>query len=75
MGLRLVGVDLIVDGNISTIPEAGRYWVIEVNSAPGLDHYAQMGELQKQIVDELYLQVLIAMERSQESISLRASLA
>jgi D-alanine-D-alanine ligase-like ATP-grasp enzyme len=67
MGLRLVGVDLIVDGSLSEAPREGKHWVIEVNSAPGLDHYASMGEKQRHIVDDLYLQVVVAMERAQEA--------
>src|SRR3989344_709049 len=55
MGLRLCGVDLMIDGDISTKP--GRYWVIEVNSAPGLDHYFKIGRAQEKIVEGLYLRV------------------
>ena len=55
MNLRLCGVDLacvdITDGESD-------YSVLEVNSAPGLDHYAMSGEAQKQIVDDLYVRVL-----------------
>ncbi len=66
MGLRLVGVDLMIDGEISGDPQEGHYWVIEVNSAPGLDHYASIGEKQQRIVDNLYYEVIAAMERPQE---------
>jgi len=61
MGLRLCGVDLIIDGDINQKP--GTYWVLEVNSAPGLDHYAKIGKAQEQIVENLYLEVLKHMER------------
>ena len=61
MGLRLCGVDFMVDGDISQKPEI--YWVLEINSAPGLDHYAKMGKAQEKIVEDLYLQVLKHMER------------
>ena len=61
MGLRLCGVDLMVAGDISKRP--GTYWVLEVNSAPGLDHYAKMGRTQEKIVEELYLEVLKSLER------------
>lgn len=60
MGLRLCGVDLIVAGNISQKPD--RYWVLEINSAPGLDHYAKTGKAQQQIVEDLYLKVLKSLE-------------
>lgn len=66
MGLRLVGVDLMINGSITDPPANGSYWVIEVNSAPGLDHYAAMGDTQQGIVDDLYFRVLRAMERPQE---------
>lgn len=56
MGLRLCGVDFMIDGDISQKPN--RYWVLEINSAPGLDHYARIGSAQEQIVESLYLEVL-----------------
>jgi D-alanine-D-alanine ligase-like ATP-grasp enzyme len=61
MGLRLCGVDLMIDGDISQKPSA--FWVLEINSAPGLDHYAKIGKVQEQIVEDLYLEVLRHMER------------
>lgn len=61
MGLRLCGVDLMIDGDISQKPSA--FWVLEINSAPGLDHYAKIGKAQEQIVEDLYLEVLKHMER------------
>lgn len=59
MGLRLCGLDLLVDGEISAPPE--RFRIIEVNAAPGLDHYAAGGKAQRRIVAALYLKVLKAM--------------
>ncbi len=56
MGLRLCGVDLMIAGDISK--NIKKYWVIEINSAPGLDHYIKMGAKQQKIVENLYLQVL-----------------
>lgn len=61
MGLRLCGVDLMVDGEIDQAPE--RYWILEINSAPGLEHYAETGEPQARIVEELYLQVLRSLDQ------------
>lgn len=61
MGLRLCGVDLMIDGDISE--KVKKYWVIEVNSAPGLDHYVTTGKAQKKIVEDLYLEVLKSMEK------------
>ena len=60
MGLRLCGVDLMVDGDISQKPQT--FWVLEINSAPGLDHYAKIGKAQEKIVEDLYLKVLKHME-------------
>jgi len=61
MGLRLCGVDLMVKGDIREAPD--QYWVLEINSAPGLDHYAKSGKEQERIVEELYLEVLKSMEK------------
>lgn len=60
MGLKLCGVDLMIDGNIRSKP--GRYWVLEINSAPGLDHYAEGGRRQAKVVEDLYLEVLKRMD-------------
>lgn len=62
MGLRLCGVDLMISQGIERGPSDGQYWVIEVNSAPGLDHYARSGKVQEKIVEDLYLKVLKGME-------------
>lgn len=61
MGLRLCGVDLMVEGDISEKPSV--YWVLEINSAPGLDHYAQSGSEQNKIVEDMYLEVLKSMDK------------
>ncbi|MDD5251145.1 MAG: cyanophycin synthetase [Patescibacteria group bacterium] len=60
MGLRLCGVDLMIDGDIHDPPR--RYWVLEINAAPGLDHYATTGRAQKRLVEDMYLKVLEAMQ-------------
>jgi D-alanine-D-alanine ligase-like ATP-grasp enzyme len=60
MGLRLCGVDLIVDGDIAAKPSV--YWVLEINAAPGLDHYVKTGKTQRKIVEDMYLKVLKAMQ-------------
>jgi len=61
MGLRLCGVDIIIKGDISEKPDI--YWILEINSAPGLDHYAKIGKEQEKIVEDLYLEVLKHMEK------------
>jgi len=59
MGLRICGVDLMVHGDIALPPR--QYWVLEINAAPGLDHYAKVGKAQNKIVEDMYLEVLKAM--------------
>ena len=61
MGLRLCGVDLMVHGDIRKPPK--KYWVLEVNAAPGLDHYVKQGKAQQKIVENLYLKVLKSLAR------------
>lgn len=53
--LRLCGIDLACNDITSGSSE---YSVLEVNAAPGLDHYASSGEEQRRIVDDLYTKVL-----------------
>jgi D-alanine-D-alanine ligase-like ATP-grasp enzyme len=49
--LRFCGIDLACED----ITDPGTdYSIIEVNSSPGLDHYANTGEAQRQLVDRLY---------------------
>lgn len=62
MGLRLCGVDLLIKGG-SIAESAKKFYVLEINSAPGLDHYATIGAEQKRIVENLYLKVIRAMEQ------------
>jgi D-alanine-D-alanine ligase-like ATP-grasp enzyme len=61
MGLRLCGVDIMLKqpAGCGTM----EYHVIEINSAPGLDHYASIGAEQEKIVEDMYLEVLKAMEK------------
>lgn len=61
MGLRLCGVDLMIDGSIEE--KAKKWWVLEINSAPGLDHYANIGKTQKKIVEDMYLEILKGMAK------------
>jgi len=60
MNLRFCGIDLIVKGDISK--KAGKYVVIEINAAPGLDHYFSSGKAQQKIVEDLYLHLLKSMK-------------
>ena len=62
MGLRFCGVDLMIDGELSDDAAMVKYWILEINAAPGLDHYGTIGKKQKKLVESLYLTVLKAME-------------
>jgi len=61
MGLRLCGVDLMIEGDIKD--KMKKYFVIEINAAPGLDHYVTTGKAQQKIVEDMYLEVLKAMAK------------
>lgn len=62
MGLRICGVDLMIRGDISSAPKSQKWWVLEINAAPGLDHYAKSGKAQERIVEDLYTEVLKSLE-------------
>jgi D-alanine-D-alanine ligase-like ATP-grasp enzyme len=62
MGLRLCGVDIMTSGDITK--PCKNYYVLEVNAAPGLDHYADLGKAQQKVVEDLYLRVLLALKKS-----------
>lgn len=66
MGLRLCGVDFMLQGDISN--SSSEYWILEINAAPGLDHYVKLGKEQESIVEELYLRVLKQLDHSRQSI-------
>lgn len=61
MGLRLCGVDLMVNGTIAE--NQAEFSIIEINSAPGLDNFAASGNEQAKIVDDLYLKLLKAIAK------------
>ncbi|MCE9541302.1 cyanophycin synthetase [Candidatus Kaiserbacteria bacterium] len=61
MGLRLCGVDIMTEGDITKPPV--KWHILEINAAPGLDHYARSGKAQEKIVEDLYLKVLTSLSR------------
>ena len=62
MGLRICGVDLMLTkGDIAENVTKTKYYVIEINSAPGLDHYVTTGKAQRKIVEDMYLKILKAL--------------
>jgi D-alanine-D-alanine ligase-like ATP-grasp enzyme len=65
MGLRMAGVDIMVtQGDITKNPERSSYYIIEINAAPGLDHYVTTGKAQQKKVEAMYLKVLKALART-----------
>jgi D-alanine-D-alanine ligase-like ATP-grasp enzyme len=61
MGLRLCGVDLIVQGDIMQKPNI--FWVLEINSSPSLYHHFKISKIQGKIIEDFYLKVLKSMEK------------
>lgn len=62
MGLRIAGVDIMVTkGDLTMDPKKCAWYIIEINAAPGLDHYVTTGEKQRKIVEAMYLKVLKAL--------------
>src|SRR3989344_5217312 len=62
MGLRISCVDIMVTkGDITKNPKDCSYYIIEINAAPGLDHYVTTGVKQRKIVEAMYLKVLKAL--------------
>jgi D-alanine-D-alanine ligase-like ATP-grasp enzyme len=59
MALRYGGIDIMTTSSIAE--PLGKYCVIEVNSAPGLDYYVELGENQRKRVKELYKKVFLAL--------------
>ncbi|MEI8174379.1 MAG: cyanophycin synthetase, partial [bacterium] len=65
MGLRISGVDIMVTkGDITMNPKNCEYYIIEINSAPGLDHYVTTGDKQRKIVEAMYFKVFKALART-----------
>ncbi|WP_066913422.1 hypothetical protein [Millisia brevis] len=54
-GLRWFGLDLAC-GDLSS--SAGDYAIIEINAAPGLEHFAALGPLQRQRAEDLAVRLL-----------------
>ncbi len=62
MGLRYSGVDVITQQDVAT--QIDKYHIVEINAAPGLDYYVEMGDKQRTAVREMYKKVLLAMVNS-----------
>ncbi len=55
MGLKLAGVDIITNDITATLAD---YTIIEINSSPGLYHYASICETHTKRVENLYWKIL-----------------
>jgi D-alanine-D-alanine ligase-like ATP-grasp enzyme len=60
LDLRLAGVDIMLADATQSLDD---YFVLEVNSAPGLDHYASSGPEHEAAIDALYEKILMAIAR------------
>jgi D-alanine-D-alanine ligase-like ATP-grasp enzyme len=61
MNLALCGIDIITDD--ITKADNGSYVILEINSSPGLDNYAFEGKMQEEYVENLYLKVLLYIQK------------
>jgi len=59
MGLRICGVDLLTNDITQPLSD---YVILEVNSTPGLRHFASLGEAQERKVYTLFLRMLMILE-------------
>jgi D-alanine-D-alanine ligase-like ATP-grasp enzyme len=59
MGLKFCGIDIMTPHPIHE--KLQDYCILEINAAPGLDYYAEGGEVQKVIVKNLYRKILMYM--------------
>lgn len=64
MGLRYCGVDLITQDPIKKPPH--HYTIVEINAAPGVDHYAQIGKEQRKLVERMYEKILLAIIKKKD---------
>ena len=70
LDLRFAGVDMILQ-DVSEPPVD--YSILEVNSAPGLDHYASSGPAHEAHIDALYRKLLAAVARGPRSGSVECA--
>jgi len=52
---------MVTKGDITKDLKNCSYYIIEINAAPGLDHYVTTGVAQKKKVEAMYLKVLKAL--------------
>jgi D-alanine-D-alanine ligase-like ATP-grasp enzyme len=61
MGLRLAGLDMLVRQDLAQPLVPGAITVLELNASPGFDHYASLGETERQRVRDIHRRILIAL--------------
>jgi glutathione synthase/RimK-type ligase-like ATP-grasp enzyme len=66
MDLRFLGLDLIA-GDVAA--PAADYAILEINAAPGLDHYGGIGPGHEARIDALYTKVLEAIARGPRRVA------
>lgn len=62
MNLRLSGVDFLIQGDIKDKPK--NYFILEINAAPGLDHFSKLGKKEAELVENLYAKILKLLEKT-----------
>jgi D-alanine-D-alanine ligase-like ATP-grasp enzyme len=58
LNLRLSGIDLMVQGDISKEAKKGKWFFLEVNSSPGFDWYSRLGKVQHERVLKLFRKII-----------------
>jgi D-alanine-D-alanine ligase-like ATP-grasp enzyme len=61
MGLRLAGVDVLVRQDVTQPLLPGTVTLLELNAAPGFDHYAYVGAKQRERVRDIHRRILVAL--------------
>jgi D-alanine-D-alanine ligase-like ATP-grasp enzyme len=61
MGLRFAGVDVLVRQDVSQPLSPGTVTVLELNAAPGFDHYAFVGAIQRERARDIHRKLLVAL--------------
>ncbi len=58
VGLTLVGIDFLIQGEITRPRKESTWCVLEVNPAPQLHHFSMIGKSEKMLVEQLYRKIL-----------------
>jgi len=63
LGLRLSGVDLMVQSDITEAPKKGKWFFLELNASPGFDSYARLSDQAYQRIEKLFKKILKDIEK------------